>query len=127
MKRIMYSLKIAIIMIVAMLVLAPGVVGASNKDAVCEGAGIVSGSGAGCGTGTDTLNGVISKGLNFFSAIIGVIAVVMIMIGGIKYITSQGDSSQISSAKNTVLYAVIGLVVVAISQVIVHFVIGRFT
>lgn len=123
----MYSLKIAIIMIVAMLVLAPGIVVASNKDAVCEGAGIVSGSGAGCGTGANTLNDVIRKGLNFFSAIIGVIAVVMIMIGGIKYITSQGDSSQISSAKNTVLYAVIGLVVVAISQVIVHFVIGRFT
>ena len=50
----------------------------------------------------------------------------MIMVGGLKYMTSQGDSANVASAKNTILYAVIGLVVVALAQVIVKFVLDRF-
>ena len=61
-----------------------------------------------------------------FSAIVGIIAVVMIIVGGIKYITSGGDSGNVTAAKNTILYAVIGLVVVALAQIIVKFVLGRF-
>jgi hypothetical protein len=48
------------------------------------------------------------------------------MVGGLKYITSQGDPNATATAKNTILYAAIGLVVVALAQVIVRFVIGRF-
>jgi hypothetical protein len=50
----------------------------------------------------------------------------MIIVGGVKYITSQGESSNITAAKNTILYAVIGLVVVALAQIIVRFVLERF-
>ena len=57
--------------------------------------------------------------------IVGVVAVIMIIIGGLKYITSSGDSNNVSSAKNTILYAIIGLVVVVLAQVIVRFVVTK--
>lgn len=72
------------------------------------------------------VNDTVKLGLNLFSAIVGIIAVVMIIVGGVKYITSQGESSNVTAAKNTILYAVVGLVVVALSQVIVRFVLSRF-
>jgi hypothetical protein len=49
----------------------------------------------------------------------------MIIIGGLKYITSGGDSSNVTGAKNTILYAVVGLVVVAMAQFIVRFVLTK--
>ena len=63
--------------------------------------------------------------INIFSLIVGVVAVIMIIIGGLKYITSGGDSGNITGAKNTILYAVIGLVIVALAQFIVRFVLTR--
>jgi hypothetical protein len=68
---------------------------------------------------------IIQDVINIFSLIVGVVSVIMIIIGGLKYITSGGDSGNVTGAKNTILYAVIGLVVVALSQFIVHFVLGR--
>lgn len=75
---------------------------------------------------TDKVNSTVSLALTLFSAIVGIISVVMIIVGGIRYITSGGDSGKVSSAQNTVLYAVIGLIVVALAQVIVKFVLSRF-
>lgn len=69
----------------------------------------------------------IATAINIFSIIVGIIAVVMIIIGGVKYITSGGDAGNVTGAKNTILYAIIGLVIVALSQVIVQFVLGSFS
>ncbi len=82
-----------------------------------------------CGTEDpeDAVNTIITTVINIFSLVVGVISVVMIIIGGLKYITSGGDSGNVSGAKNTILYAIIGLVVVALSQVIVRFVLQRVT
>lgn len=63
--------------------------------------------------------------VNIFSTVVGVIAVIMIIIGGLRYITSGGDSSNVASAKNTILYVLVGLAVVAMSQIIVRFVVSR--
>lgn len=63
--------------------------------------------------------------INIFSLVVGVVSVIMIIIGGLKYITSGGDSGNITGAKNTILYAIIGLVVVALAQVVVKFVLER--
>ncbi|MBA3757248.1 hypothetical protein H0X09_00050 [Candidatus Saccharibacteria bacterium] len=73
------------------------------------------------------LDSTIESGLNVFSVIIGVVAVVMIMFGGLRYITSAGDTTKVANAKNTILYAAIGLVVVALAQVIVRFVLSTAT
>lgn len=115
-------------------VLAPVAVHAATFDlqgSVCNGtnADIVSDPDASCTEGEDASNEVnhtVELALNLFSAIVGIIAVVMIIVGGIKYVTSGGESSNIQTAKNTIMYAVIGLVVVALAQIIVHFVLERF-
>lgn len=58
---------------------------------------------------------------------IGAVAVIMIIIGGFKYVTSNGDSNSIQSAKNTILYSAIGLAVAILGQAIVVFVVGWFS
>lgn len=54
--------------------------------------------------------------------ILGIVAVIMIIIGGLRYVLSGGDSGAVTGAKNTILYAVIGLVVAIMAYAIVHFV-----
>jgi len=71
------------------------------------------------------LTGIIKTVINIISVIVGVVAVIMIVFGGLKYITSGGESSNVSSAKNTILYAIIGLVIVALAQFIVRFVLDK--
>lgn len=75
--------------------------------------------------GTTRINNIISDAINIFSIIVGIIAVIMIIVGGFKYITSGGDSGNITSAKNTIIYAVIGLVIVALAQFLVQFVLDK--
>lgn len=74
----------------------------------------------------DQIDSLVQNIINLLLMAVGVIAVIMIIIGGIRYVLSAGDSSQITSAKNTVLYAVIGLVVAILAYAIVNFVIGYF-
>lgn len=76
--------------------------------------------------GTDKATSLMQNVINILLLIIGMISVVMIVIGGIKYTTSNGDSNRVTSAKNTVLYSVIGLVVALMASVIVNTVLDRF-
>ena len=71
------------------------------------------------------VNQILKTVVNIFSIIVGVVAVVMIIVGGLKYITAGGEAGNISSAKNTIIYAIVGLVIVALAQFIVHFVLGK--
>jgi cytochrome bd-type quinol oxidase subunit 2 len=88
-------------------------------------------TGTGCNsdvsTGSSGLNNIITDIVNIFSVIVGVVSVIMIIYGGFRYVTSGGDSGNVSSAKNTIIYAVIGLVVVALAQFIVQFVLDKVT
>ena len=70
--------------------------------------------------------GIFQKVTDVLLFIIGAVSVVMLIIGGIRYTISQGDSSAVTSAKNTILYAIIGLVVAILAYAAVHFVIGSF-
>lgn len=76
---------------------------------------------------SSTVQGLVSKILNIFSVIVGIIAVIMVVFAGFKYITSGGKDESVKTAKNTILYAVIGLVIVALAQVIVKFVLNKAT
>lgn len=67
-------------------------------------------------------SGDVTAVLNIVYIIAGITAVVVIIIGGIRYVTSDGDSSGISAAKNTVMYAVVGLIVVLAAAAITNFV-----
>jgi len=73
----------------------------------------------------DKVTAIIKTVINIISVVVGVVAVIMIVFGGLKYITSGGESSNVSSAKNTILYAIIGLVIVAMAQFIVRFVLDK--
>lgn len=64
--------------------------------------------------------------VNLLMFVLGAIAVIVIVIGGIRYATSNGDSGQIKSAKDTILYAVVGLVVALLAYAIVRFVLNQF-
>lgn len=77
-------------------------------------------------TGTQA-NNIVATVINIFSVVVGVVSVIMIIYGGFRYITSGGESGNISSAKNTILYAIIGLVIVALAQFIVKFVLAKAT
>lgn len=76
---------------------------------------------------TDKVNSLISDVINVFSVIVGIVAVIMIIVGGFHYITSGGSDEKVKKAKNTILYAIIGLVVVALAQIIVKFVLNKAT
>lgn len=70
----------------------------------------------------DSLETKVSKAINIFSVIVGIVAVIMVIYGGFRYVTSGGKQESVTNAKNTLLYAVVGLIIVALSQAIVHFV-----
>ncbi len=77
-------------------------------------------------TGTN-FNDALHTGLNVFSIIVGIVAVIMIIIGGFRYITSSGNPDKVSGAKNTLIYAIVGLIIVALAQFIVRFVLSKST
>ena len=68
--------------------------------------------------------GVFKQVTNTILYIVGIVAVIMLIIGGIKYVVSGGDSKKVTDAKNTVLYAIIGLVICFLAFAIVNFVIS---
>ena len=68
--------------------------------------------------------GVFKKITNTILYIVGIVAVIMLIVGGIKYVISGGDGKKVTDAKNTVLYAIIGLVVCFLAFAIVNFVIS---
>ena len=72
-------------------------------------------------------NSIVEDIINIFSWIVGVVSVIMVIFGGFRYITSGGDAGKVTSAKNTIVYALVGLVIAALAQVLVLFVLGNVT
>ncbi len=70
--------------------------------------------------------GVFSKISSVLLFIVGAIAVIMIVIGGLRYVISGGDATQVQSAKNTILYALVGIIVAILAYAAVNFVVGSF-
>jgi hypothetical protein len=91
--------------------------GSRAKDKVLEGIGA---TGSDCKE--EPLTNVIAGVVNILSLIVGMVAIVMIVLAGFKYITSGGDANKVGGAKQTLVYALVGLVVAALAQVLVHFV-----
>ena len=69
-------------------------------------------------------NGVFSRITNTVLLIVGLISVIMLVYGGLRYILSGGDSKKVTDAKNTILYALIGLIISMLAYAIVHFVLN---
>ena len=73
----------------------------------------------GCTDGT----GIFQTIVNVILFIIGAVAVIMIVVGGVRYTVSNGDSNAVTGAKNTIMYAIVGLVVAIIAYALVNFVV----
>lgn len=86
-------------------------------------AGLKKASSADSGSDVNTTAGNIVSTLLFIA---GLLAVIVIIYSGIKYITANGDKQKIESAKNTLIYAIAGLVIAIVAYAIVNFVISNF-
>src|SRR3990167_277109 len=100
--------------------------GVSTQEAIKCGANDSAGVpvAANPGTRIDTTIGNI---IDLLSVAVGIAAVIMLIVGGFRYVTSAGNQETVKAAKNTILYALIGLVIVALAQLIVNFVLNKTT
>ena len=81
---------------------------------------------AACDTGDgNPITGVIKNITNVVSAVVGIAAVIMIIVGGISMMLAGGDTQKFANGRNTVLYAVIGIIVVVLAQALVRFILSR--
>ncbi len=76
------------------------------------------------GTSTDSAENIFQKIVNLLLFLIGATSVIMIIVGGIRFILSRGDPQAAATARNTVMYAVIGLIVAVLAYAIVNYVLG---
>jgi type IV secretion system pilin len=109
---------------------AAALIGSSSQSQACQGinldqSGNSTSSNACTSDGTGGLNDLLKTVLNILSLIVGIAAVIMIIVGGFRYVTSGGDSSGTASAKNTIIYAIVGLVIAVLAQVLVQFVLDK--
>ncbi|SRR6266496_5821743 len=125
-KQAVGSLMIAVAVLTASVgFAAPASAQASPEQSACEGSGGTwSGSwpSGSCTHGPRTVTGTFKSVGNIIIFLTGAIAVLMIIIGGVRYTLSNGDQGAITSAKNTILYAVVGLIVSVAAYAIVNFV-----
>jgi hypothetical protein len=83
--------------------------------------------GSKCGASGTSLDALLSHIINIFSLVVGAVAVIMIIVGGFRYVISSGNDQAVSGAKNTIIFALVGLVIVALAQFVVHFVLGNIS
>lgn len=114
-----------IIIMTSLVPVAPVAAGSScpnsndSKGQVLQG---ISVSGSNCDTsGVDS---AVNAAVTILSYVVGIVAVIMIIIAGFKYLTSGGDANKVGSAKSTLIYAIIGIVIAVLAQVIVHYVVN---
>ncbi len=100
------------------LAACPG--GNTAKGQVLQG---VNETGSACSdAGVESTFGVI---VNIMSVVLGAVAVIMVIVAGFKYVTSGGDAGKVSSAKSTLIYALVGIAVAVLAQLLIHIVVGQ--
>jgi hypothetical protein len=96
---------------------ASGAGGAAGSTITCNNSGQSSAA-------ESSINSIAKEVVKIFSIVVGAASIFMIIYGGFRYITSGGASDKVGNAKNTLIYAIIGLIIVALAQLIVHFVLA---
>ena len=109
--------------VLAIIIMSFSFVGLSNVSALTLQEGAEAARCDGCPSDLFGDTGVFKQVTNTILYIVGIVAVIMLIIGGVRYVISGGDSKKVTDAKNTVLYAIIGLVICFFSYAIVNFVI----
>ena len=133
MKQVISKIKsFALVNLSALFLLCSFLVVGTSVNAVCDISGEVTiGDGAKCAQGKGTAsdisgnNGIFRTVANILLFIVGAVAVIMLIIGGLRYVTSNGDQNAVTGAKNTIMYAIIGIVVAFLAFAAVNFVIDQ--
>lgn len=95
------------------------VIAQDPSDAACSGLAV---TGANCGEGESELTSTIQVVINILLFVIGVASVIMLVVGALRYTLSAGDAQAAASAKNTIIYAIIGIVVAVMAFLIASFI-----
>ena len=124
MKKIQIFLTASLLVVLGAFVLAPiGTVAAAGPlDAVCAN----NADSAVCQNKDENSGDFVGNLVNTLLYILGAISVLVIIIGGIMYVTSGGNSGSVTKAKNTILYAIVGLIVAFLAYAIVNWVVDAF-
>ena len=126
MKQISKAKVLAAVMCLAMVFTVASPVSlpvyADAKDEVKKGADMTNSG----GSAKQDLPDVITTIINVMLFIAGALAVIMIIYGGIRYITAHGDEKQVKVAKDTIVYSVVGLIIAIIAYALVTFIFDRF-
>ncbi len=121
--------SLALVVAGAGAALAPAAVYADAKGEAMSGVNAsqtgTSGDTAVHDTGAGSLDSTVKNIINAVLYVVGILAVVMVIIGGVQYTTSGGDSAAVTKAKNTILYGIVGLVIAILAYAIVNFVVGK--
>ena len=94
--------------------------------------GVQGGADKGRGEGVPTQlfgegnTGIFTQMVNMMLFAVGILSVIMLIYGGLRYILSNGDSKKVDAAKNTILYAIVGLIIAMLSYAIINFIISLF-
>ena len=131
------KIKIFLASLIVMFSLAPAVVLAAPPPPDCSvPATLTTVQAIQCGTNNaagvpvdanpgNSIDTTISNVVDLISVAVGIAAVIMLIVGGFRYVTSSGNQETVKAAKNTITYALIGLVIVALAQLIVNFVLNK--
>ena len=120
-------MKKTLLLIGAALMLAVLPVSLAAAADICSGTGATS---AYCKSKTTTdpiagPNGILIKVTDLIAIVAGIALVIMLIIAGIRYITSVGDSAGIQKAKDTIMHALTGLVVIVLARTLIAFLVSR--
>ena len=129
MKKILKQISIGLVILFGAGIIMAGAGGVviaapgDNTEEVCKG---IEATGGTC-EDDGILDKVIMNIVNIFSWVVGVVAVIMVIWGGFSYVTSAGDPQKAAKGRMTIVYALVGLIIVALAQVIVKFVLNKIT
>lgn len=123
------SAGIAVFALMAAAFLVPAVPASAVDcgDSKTISSGIDCAQGSGVPTNLFGDNSIFTTVVNVLLFIIGAVSVVMLIWGGIRYTTSAGSANSVTAAKNTIMYAIIGLVVAFLAYAIVNWVLGAIS
>ncbi len=135
MKKLLTSLKgllVVPVLAFAFAAVVPATASYATGSSDCADGTLGINNGVNCAKGQDQqeelfgANGIFKKVTDVLLFIIGAVAVIMLVIGGIRYTVSGGDQAAVTAAKNTILYAVVGIIVAILAYAIIGFVTGSF-
>lgn len=99
--------------------------GSVNTNGACSGLDQLGGASCGSNAGQSAVGGVANRVVTIISYIAGIIAIIMVIISGVRYTTSGGDSAKVGAAKTALVFALVGIGIAALAQVLVHFVLNQ--